>query len=277
MTTSTAGTYADAQADVGDLQDQERLAETREREQRGHEHEPPKARAERAEQGARSGGGHASRRASSRGGSRTNSTSTVTDASAGIAASQNTVRNESAVAAISAIASSGPANAPTVSSVCRRPNAAPRTSAGVELGDQRVARRAANALADAIDAARREHPAGRRRQREQRLRDRGEPVAQDRQQLAFAEPVAERAREHLRDRGDGLGRALEQADGRRRWPRARSTKNTGNSAWIISDEMSMNRLTKPSAQTPRGMANARAGRAVRTTCRRGLHRCGPRR
>jgi hypothetical protein len=55
----------------------------------------------------------------------------VTEASAGSTASQNTVRNESAVAAINAIASSGPANAPTVSSACRKPNAAPRTSAGV--------------------------------------------------------------------------------------------------------------------------------------------------
>ena len=55
----------------------------------------------------------------------------MTEAAAGIAASQNTVRNESAVAAISAIASSGPANAPTVSSVCRKPNAAPRIGAGV--------------------------------------------------------------------------------------------------------------------------------------------------
>jgi len=48
-----------------------------------------------------------------------------------MAASQNTVRNESAVAAISAIAMRGPANAPTVSSVCRRPNDAPRIATGV--------------------------------------------------------------------------------------------------------------------------------------------------
>ena len=30
------------------------------------------------------------------------------------------------------------------------------------------------------------------------------------------------------------------------------TRNTGSSAWIISEEMSMNRLTKPSAQMLRG-------------------------
>ncbi len=66
-----------------------------------------------------------------RSGSRTNSTSTATDTNAGITANQNTVRNWFAVIAISPIASSGPANAPIVSSVCRRPNAAPRISAGV--------------------------------------------------------------------------------------------------------------------------------------------------
>ena len=31
------------------------------------------------------------------------------------------------------------------------------------------------------------------------------------------------------------------------------TRLIGNRAWIISDEMSMNILTSPSAQTPRGM------------------------
>ncbi len=32
------------------------------------------------------------------------------------------------------------------------------------------------------------------------------------------------------------------------------TRNTGKSAWIISEERSISRLTKPSAQTPRGIA-----------------------
>ena len=204
---------AHAQADVGDLQDQERFAEAGEREQRGDEHEPPEARRRACRAMPRASGRGAPRCVFARGGSRTNSTSTTTEASAGTTASQNTVRNASAVAAISAIASSGPANAPTVSSVCRKPNAAPRIGGRRQLGDQRVARRAANAFADAVEAARREHPAGGRREREQRLRERREPVAQDRQQLALAEPVADRAREHLRDRRDGLGRAFEQADG----------------------------------------------------------------
>src|SRR5262249_7562387 len=31
------------------------------------------------------------------------------------------------------------------------------------------------------------------------------------------------------------------------------TRNTGKSAWIISEEMSIRRLTKPSAHTPRGI------------------------
>src|SRR5579863_4739220 len=35
-------------------------------------------------------------------------------------------------------------------------------------------------------------------------------------------------------------------------------RNTGSRPWIISEEMSMNRLTKPSAHTPRGMARSPA-------------------
>ena len=44
-------------------------------------------------------------------------------------ATQNTTRKAPAVAAISAMAISGPTKAPTVSSAWRRPKAAPRSSA----------------------------------------------------------------------------------------------------------------------------------------------------
>jgi hypothetical protein len=33
-------------------------------------------------------------------------------------------------------------------------------------------------------------------------------------------------------------------------------KNTGSRPWIISEEISMNMLTKPSAHTPRGIARS---------------------
>jgi hypothetical protein len=82
-----------------------------------------------------------------------------------------------------------------------------------EVGDQSVARRAAQAFADTVEPARREDPAGAWREREQGLRQRREPVPRDRQQLALAEPVAERARKHFRDLRDSLGRPFEQADG----------------------------------------------------------------
>src|SRR3954470_15713781 len=39
-----------------------------------------------------------------------------------------------------------------------------------------------------------------------------------------------------------------------------TVRNKGNSAWIVSDDRSMNRLTKPSAHTVRGIA----GRLVAT-------------
>ena len=34
------------------------------------------------------------------------------------------------------------------------------------------------------------------------------------------------------------------------------TRNSGSSAWIISEEMSISRETKPSAQIPGGMARS---------------------
>ena len=40
------------------------------------------------------------------------------------------------------------------------------------------------------------------------------------------------------------------------------TRNRGNSAWIISEETSMQRLTSPSAQTPRGMERKATGEAA---------------
>jgi hypothetical protein len=38
------------------------------------------------------------------------------------------------------------------------------------------------------------------------------------------------------------------------------TRKAGSSAWIISDDKSMKRLTKPSAQIPRGMRRRPASR-----------------
>ena len=52
------------------------------------------------------------------------------------------------------------------------------------------------------------------------------------------------------------------------------TRNTGNSAWIISDETSMQRLTKPSAHTPRGMRASVADGCGRAVIRGGLHSGG---
>jgi hypothetical protein len=66
-----------------------------------------------------------------------------------------------------------------------------------DVGQQRVARRAADALADAVDEARRDHGADAARQREHRLGQRAHRIAQHRQALALAQVVAERAGEHL--------------------------------------------------------------------------------
>ena len=83
---------------------------------------------------------------------------------AGITAIQNTCVKLSASAAMNTMASSGPSTAPTVSSDWRRPKARAAQIGGREIGDQRVARRAADALADAVDEARRRQPADAGRQ-----------------------------------------------------------------------------------------------------------------
>ena len=64
----------------------------------------------------------------------------------------------------SAIASSGPMNAPTVSSAWRNPKRR-RALGGRHVGHERIARRAADPLSDAVDESRREQPgdAGRTR------------------------------------------------------------------------------------------------------------------
>ena len=71
------------------------------------------------------------RAVAARGGSRTPTTSSTTAISPGITATQNTARKSLAHSSISAVASSGPMKAPTVSSDWRKPNAAPRWFGGV--------------------------------------------------------------------------------------------------------------------------------------------------
>ena len=80
-----------------------------------------------------------------------------------------------------------------------------------QIGHQGVARCAPNAFAHAVDQPCRDHhpqPAG---QRKQGLAERPQAVAQQRQTLAPAQPIAERAREHLDDQRGGLGQAFDQA------------------------------------------------------------------
>jgi len=81
-----------------------------------------------------------------------------------------------------------------------------------DVGDQRIARCAANALADAVDEACGENRVHCRRQRKERLRQRRETVADDGEQLTLAEPVAEGAGKNLGDGRGRLRRAFDEAD-----------------------------------------------------------------
>ncbi len=82
-----------------------------------------------------------------------------------------------------------------------------------QVGDERVARGAPDALADAIDETGEEHPPGRAREWEERLAQRGEPISGGRDPLSFAEPVRQSAGEHLAHRGGGLADPFDEPDG----------------------------------------------------------------
>jgi hypothetical protein len=81
--------------------------------------------------------------------------------------------------------------------------------------DQGVARRGADALAQAIREPDAKHRSPHRREVQERLAGGGEAVTEDRQPLAPAEPVAEPAAEEPRAAGGCFGKPLDQADHRR--------------------------------------------------------------
>ncbi len=81
-----------------------------------------------------------------------------------------------------------------------------------DVGEQRIARRAAYTLADAVAQARGEDHAHALCQREHRLGDRAQAVAEQRQDFALAEIIAQRAGEHLHDQRGRFGQPLDHAD-----------------------------------------------------------------
>lgn len=94
-----------------------------------------------------------------------------------------------------------------------QPIGCPAHFGGREVRDERVAGCASDALADAIDEPRTEHPRHGGGERKDRLRRGAEPIAEYHEQLTLAEVVRDRAGEHLRDGRRRLGGAFEDADG----------------------------------------------------------------
>ena len=136
-----------------------------------------------------------------------------------------------------------------------QPEGGPADLLGREVGDERIARRAADALADAVEEARGEHEERTGREGEERLGERRQPVAERGDPLALAQAIGERPREHLHDERGGLRDAFDHAHRERARAEAHGEVERQR-LWIISEEMSISRLTKPSTQTPRGMAEA---------------------
>ncbi len=191
--------------------------------------------------------------AGGRSGSSTPKMMSTTASIAGTTAIQNTDWKLLAKYHIAASASSGPPIPPTVSSAWRRPKLRPRAVGRRDVGDQRVARCAANALAQAVGKARADDPGQRRRQRERELGERRNAIAEQHQRLAAAEEIGEDAGEQLDDQRQRFGHALDQPITNTEAPSA-VAMYSGSSAWISSDERSMHMLTRPSTHTPRGTA-----------------------
>jgi len=97
-----------------------------------------------------------------------------------------------------------------VPGAARRPRRAHRGWG--DIGDEGVARRAADALADAVDEPGHEHQAGAGGEGEERLGQRAEAVAEDGERFAATPVVAQYAGEHPDDQRRRLGKPLDEAN-----------------------------------------------------------------
>ena len=138
----------------------------------------------------------------------TNSISTASPTTANAKLTMNTASNASGIAARIANATSGPASAPTASSERCTPNERPSIVRWRRERDHRVARRCADALADAVGE---QHSGGRhpRRPREQDAEPRvsaempypvaARPLCRDRRSEASPPPIRDQCLHALRD------------------------------------------------------------------------------
>ena len=81
-----------------------------------------------------------------------------------------------------------------------------------DVGNQRIARRAANTFAYAVNHAGAKHHPGGRGDGKQRLTERAQAVAQQRQSFTLADIVADCAGEDLQDQGGGFRQSLDKTD-----------------------------------------------------------------
>ncbi len=132
---------------------------------------------------------------------------------------------------MSPIAASGARSAPAVSSAWRSPNARPRISRRGFVGDHGIARRAANALADAIREPCEHQQGSARRQREQGLRQCCEPIAANDPRLAPQASVRNTAGEQFREIRRGFRGTVDRAE--RRYGKSKNHRNEGRQERVI--------------------------------------------
>ena len=217
------GHQRDRDAELIRAQNQERVGRVAEREQEHRREERPERPSER----------HASKRRAARLAARPTTapraasherraTSTITESSPGIAASRKTVRSGRCSHCSSANAIE---RADDGAGMIRRAMKAERATADRRvdgLGDQCVARRAANSLPYAIREANGEHLRRRLRERDERARQRRERIARDHERLPPAHAIRPPSARELQQRGRRFRGALRSRRRPTRWRRAPS-------------------------------------------------------
>jgi hypothetical protein len=122
-----------------------------------------------------------------------------------------------------------------------------------QISDERIARRTANAFANAINEPGDHQPLYGGGEGEDRLREGSQAVTERGKKLPAAKPVTESAGEHFHDEGCRFSDTFDDANGECRGAECHYEIERQKGVDHLR-QMSMSIETKPSAQTPAGIA-----------------------